>query len=145
MKLLDIMWNWSLLPITFSISFPRVLRRIIGLKDLGESYNALLGLEITIIINILKWLGQCPNLIQALVMAIMFSRHVLSLITHFRCPHNSLSELGADELLYLTMALVNSFSKNGNHNEEQYRLSSFSTFSSTWQNWAVVNEEWRAY
>lgn len=36
MKLLDIEWNWSLSPIIFLNSLPRVLKRTIGQKDLGE-------------------------------------------------------------------------------------------------------------
>ena len=39
---------------TFSISFPMVLSRTISLKDLGESYDFLLGLEIMIDIEVLK-------------------------------------------------------------------------------------------
>ena len=144
MKLLDMIWNWSLSPITFSISFSRVLRSTISLKDFGESYNVLLGLEITIIVNFLKWLSQYPDSIQALVMAIIFWRYILSLIMHLRCSHNSLLGPGADKLLHLTMALVNSSSKNSGHNKEWYRFNSFSTFSSTWRNWAVLNKEWRA-
>ena len=97
-----------------------------------------------IVINFLKWLGQYSNSIQVLAMAMIFWRHVLSLIMHLRCSHNSLSELGADKLLHLTMVLVNSFSKNGGHNEELYGFNLFNTFSSTWRNWAILNEEWRA-
>ena len=143
-KSLDMTWNWSLSPITFSISFPSVLRSTIGLKDLGESYAALLSFEIKIVIKFLKWLGQYPISIQALAIAMMFPRYVLSLTTYLRYSHNNLSGLGADELLYLTMALVNSSSKNGDHDKKWYRFNSFNTFSSTWQNWAVLNEEWRA-
>jgi len=39
---------------TFSISFPRVLSKTIGLNDLGESYNALLGLGMITIVDLLK-------------------------------------------------------------------------------------------
>ena len=83
-KLFDMTWNWSLLLITFSISLSIVLRRAIGLKDLGESYDDLLGLEITIVVEILKWLGQCSNSMQALAMAMILSWYILSLITHFK-------------------------------------------------------------
>jgi len=133
-KLFNITWNWSLLLITFLISLPIVLRRTIGLKDLGESYDNLLGLGITIVIKILKWLGQCSNSIQALAIAMILSRHVLSLIIRFKWPHNSLSGLGANELLHFTMALVNSSSKKDDHNKVWYRLSLFNTFSSIWRN-----------
>ena len=43
----------------------------IGQKDLGESYNDLFGLEIIIDVDNLKCKGQCPRLIQALVMLII--------------------------------------------------------------------------
>ena len=39
---------------TFSISLPKVLRKMIGLKDLGISYEDLLGFGITIVVEILK-------------------------------------------------------------------------------------------
>jgi len=137
-------WNWSLLLITFLISLPIVLRKTIGLKNLGESYNDSLGLGITIVNKILKWLGQCPNSMQVLAMAIILFWYVLSLITHFKWPHDSLLGPRADEMLHFTMALVNSSSKKGNHNKVWYKLSSLNTFSSIWQNWAVLKDEWRA-
>ena len=39
---------------TFLISFPKVLRSTIGLKDLGESYDALLGFGMIMVIEFLK-------------------------------------------------------------------------------------------
>ena len=66
------------------------------------------------------------------------------MITHFKWPHDSLSGLGANELLHFTMALVNSSSEKGNHNEVWYGLSLLNTFSSIWQNWAVLKNQWRA-
>ena len=39
---------------TFLINLPKVLSKIIGLKDLDESYDALFSLEITIVVEILK-------------------------------------------------------------------------------------------
>jgi len=54
MKLFDITWNWSLSPMTFSISLPSIFNRIINLNDLGILYNALLGFEITIVVEVLK-------------------------------------------------------------------------------------------
>jgi len=58
---------------TFSISFPKVLRRIMGLKDLEESYNSLLGLGMIIIDEVLKCKGQNPNSRQALAIPLIFS------------------------------------------------------------------------
>ena len=144
MKLLEMMWNWSPSPMTFSISFPKELRSTMGLKDLGESYNALLGFGITMVIEFLKWLGQYPISIHALAMVMMFFKHVLSLTTRLRFPHDNLLGPGADKLLHLTIVLVDSSSENDDHDADWYEFSSFNTFSSTWQNWAVLNEEWRA-
>ena len=42
---------------TFSMSLPTILRRTIGLKALRESYDFLLGLEITTIVDLLKYKG----------------------------------------------------------------------------------------
>ena len=39
---------------TFSISFPRVLSKIIGLNNLGESYNGLFGLGMITVDDLLK-------------------------------------------------------------------------------------------
>jgi len=44
----------------FSISFPKVLRRTMGLKNFGELYNSLLGLGI-IVNEVLKCEGHNPN------------------------------------------------------------------------------------
>ena len=41
----------------FSISFPKVLSKTIGLNDLGELYDGLLGLGIITVDDILKWFG----------------------------------------------------------------------------------------
>ena len=45
----------------FSISFPRVLSKTIGLNDLGKSYDDLFGLGMITIDDLLKWLGQYPK------------------------------------------------------------------------------------
>ena len=54
MKSFEIEWNCNLSPMIFSMSFPNMLKKTIGQKALGESYNSLLGLEIIIDINTLK-------------------------------------------------------------------------------------------
>jgi len=41
----------------FLTSFSNIFKRTMGLNDLGISYDALLGFGITIIVNILKWVG----------------------------------------------------------------------------------------
>ena len=39
---------------TFSISLPKILSKMIGLKDLGMLYEDLLGFRITMVVEILK-------------------------------------------------------------------------------------------
>ena len=58
MKFFEIKWNWSWLLMTFLISFPIILSRMMGQKDLEESYNSLLGLDMTMDVEVLKWEGQ---------------------------------------------------------------------------------------
>jgi len=43
---------------TFSISFPNILRRTMGLNDFGESYDFLLGLGMMIVDEDLKYNGH---------------------------------------------------------------------------------------
>ena len=62
-KSFDAVLNWSLSPMTFLMSLPTVLRRTIGLNNLGESYNFLFGLDITTVVDILKCDSQYPKLI----------------------------------------------------------------------------------
>ena len=56
-KLLDINKNCILSPIIFSKSLLVVLSSTMGQNDLGKSYDALLGLEMMTVDNILKWDG----------------------------------------------------------------------------------------
>jgi len=39
---------------TFSMSFPKVLRRTMGPNDFRESYDSLLGFGMTIVVEVLK-------------------------------------------------------------------------------------------
>jgi len=41
----------------FSMSFPKVLRRMMGLNDFGESYNFLWDFGMMMVIEVLKWDG----------------------------------------------------------------------------------------
>lgn len=70
---------------------------------------ALFGLGIMINNNTLKCNGQCPKLIQALVMLMMLLKYLLSLTTYLRYFYNILSVLEVDKLLYLLITIVNSF------------------------------------
>ena len=80
---------------------------------MGKSYNNFFGLEMIINVNNLKYKGQCPRLIQALAMLIIKVKQLLLLIIHFRIFHEILSSPGADELLYLLMAFLNSSFEKG--------------------------------
>ena len=116
-KLFEAMRNWSLSPMTFSISFPRVLSKIISLNDLGELYNTLLGLGMTTIVDLLKWEGQNPWSIHALAMLMMVLKQSASLTMALRWLHDNLSGHGVEELLQLVIALLNFSLENGVHAE----------------------------
>ena len=105
-----------------------------GLKDLGVSYNILLGFGITMVVKLLKWLGQYLALKHVFAIAMIFFKQSLSFIMHLRYLYESLLGLGADILLHLTIALVNSSSANNVHDDKVYDPSLFRTFSSTWRN-----------
>ena len=129
-KLLDIIWNWSLSPITFSINFHNMLKSIMGLKDLGMSYDILLGFGIITVIEFLKWLDQYPNSKHVFAIVTIFFKQSLSLMICLRWLYDSLLGLEADILLHLTIVLVNSSSGNDAHNNKAYDPSLFRTFSS---------------
>ena len=86
---------------------------MIGQKDLKESYIALLGLEMMIVIDILKWDGQCPKLIQALAISMNLLMYSLFLIILLIWLQVNLSELGANKLLHFAIVLISSSSENG--------------------------------
>ena len=112
MKLLDIIWNWSLLTINFSINLSSVFKRMIGLNDLGVLYNALLGFGMMIVVEDLKWVGQHLTSMYVFAILIIFPKYNLSLRIHLRCLHDSLSGPRTDELLHLAIVWVNSSSEN---------------------------------
>ena len=58
-------------------------------------------------------------------MLIIFSKHLSSLTTSLRCFYKILSGLGVDELLYLLIAIVNSFPEKDFHDEYSLGKSSF--------------------
>jgi len=69
---------------TFLISLPTVLRRMIGLNALGESYNILLGFGITMVVEILKCEDQKPKLKHEFAMLTKFFKHISSLRIYLR-------------------------------------------------------------
>ena len=107
-KLLDIDCNWSLLLITFLISFSIVLRKMIGLKALGKSYDFLLGLRMIMKVETLKCKGQWPNSKHTSAILTIFFRHILSLAIHLRYFYISLFRPRDDKLLHLLIELMNS-------------------------------------
>ena len=56
-KLLEIVWNCILSPMTFSINLLSMFNNTMGQKDLGESYNDLFSFEMIINVDVLKWEG----------------------------------------------------------------------------------------
>ena len=64
---------------TFSISLSTVLRRTSGLNTLGKLYDILFGIEMTIMVDLLKCEGQYPNSIYALAILMIILRQSLSL------------------------------------------------------------------
>ena len=67
--------------------------------------------------NDLKCNSQCSKLIHTLAMLTMLLRYIVSLITTLKYFHEILSGLGIDELLYLSIGLLNSsFKKSGHSN-----------------------------
>ena len=115
MKLFEIMRNCNHSPIIFSKSFPIVFKRIIGWKNLGESYITLLGLEMTTVIDILKWNSQCPKLMQVLAISMNLEIHSSLLTILLIWLQDNLSGPEADELLYFSIALISSSLKNRAH------------------------------
>ena len=139
MKSFAAMENWSLSPITFLISLPTVLSRTIGLKDFGESQDFLFSLGMTTVVDLLKYDGQYPSSIQVLVMWIMISRHSLSLRMILRWLHDNLSGLGAEALLQLAIAILNSSLENKGQEEVGLSMISSRISTSTWWWRAVLN------
>jgi len=100
---------------TFSISFSIVFSNTIGQKDLGESYTILLGFGMMIDEDAMKYKGQYPRLIQVLTILMMLSKHLSFLTISLRCFHEIQSSLEVDELLHLSMAIINSFLEKEYH------------------------------
>ena len=130
---------------TFSISFPKVLSKTIGLKDLGESYDSLLDLEMITVDDILKWFGQYSKSMQALAILMTLVIQSSFFMMDLRYLHDSLPGLGVNELLQLSKAILNfSF-----ENRAQIEICLFSISSRmlmlTWWWRAVLKNEWRVF
>ena len=144
-KLFVAIANWSFSLITFSISLLTVLSRTIGLKDFSKSYDFLLDLGMTTIIDFLKYKGQYSNSIHTLVIWIIILRHSSSLRILLRWLHINLSVPGTEELLQLDKANLNSsFEKVGQGKIDLLVISSRIFISTCWWR-AVLKVEWRAF
>ena len=65
-----------------------------------------------IVVDVLKYEGQCPNLIYVLVILINLLRHAMSLMIILRCLQYSLSSPRVNKLLHFSIGLMNSSFNN---------------------------------
>ena len=75
--------NWSLSAITFSTSLPRVFKRMIGQNAFRLLYDILFGLGMTTVVEILKYLGQWPRLMQVSAILMILERQLSFLMISF--------------------------------------------------------------
>ena len=144
-KLLEIIWNWRHSPIIFSKSFPIVLRRMMGWYNLGELKDALLGLGMITIVEVLKWDGQCPKSTQVLAISMNLQMQSSFLIIDLTWLHVNLSRPRADKLLYFLIVLISSCLENRFHSvgvlpkilSRKWMLTSLA--------WAELKKLWRAF
>ena len=145
MKLFEIVRNCSLSPIIFSKSFPIMFNRMMGQKNLGKLYNALLGLGMMTVMDILKWDGQCPKSMQALAISMSLVMYSLFLMILLIWLQDNLSELETNELLHFSMVLISSSLENGAH----ILMSLLEILSRSWKStsWdcAELNKLWRVF
>ena len=123
---------WSLLIIIFSISFSKVLRRMMGQNILGESYISLLGLKIMIDKEFLKCNSQWLRLIHVLVILIISSKHLLFFKTSFKCFHNIWLGPRVDKLLYLSIVFLSFFFKKDGYSNLGFERISFNILVFIW-------------
>jgi len=141
---LDNDWNWSLLPITFSINLLSIFNRTIGLNIFGVSYEALLGLGMMIEVDILKCDSQYFKLIYVWAILIKFLRHDKFWIIALRCLQEGLSSPGVKILLHLLIDVKNSSLEKGNYEIiVLFGVSSDKAVLTCWC-WAKLKDSWRA-
>jgi len=114
-KPLAVIWNCSLLLITFSSSLPVVLRSTIDQKELGVLYNILFGLGMTTVLADLKWEGQYSNIMHTLAICTNLSRHMLCEIKALRCLHDMWSGPRVKDDEHLAIVSISSCLENGGH------------------------------
>jgi len=112
---------------TFLINLPTMLSKTIGLNNLEESYEDLLGLGITTVVDFLKWDGQYPKSMHALAILIILFKQLMSWRMCLRWLYNNLSRPGVDELLQLVIAFLNSSLEKGAYGEDKKEVISSRT------------------
>jgi len=110
-----VIWNCSLLLITFSTSLPVVLRSTMGQKKLGMLCDILFGLGMTMELTDLKWEDQYSNVMQVLAICTSLSRHVLCEIRALRYLHDTWSGPGVKDDEHLAIASLNSWLEKESH------------------------------
>ena len=129
---------------TFLMSFPKVLRRMISLNNFGELYDALFGFGMTMVVNILKWAGQWPSSIQALAILMIPFKYDLFLRIHLKWLYKSLSRPGADELFHFTIKLMNSSLEKGTYRDVKQKGILLRISSLTCQSYAILKVKCKA-
>jgi len=75
----------------------------------------LFGLGMTTILDNLKWDGQSSKSIHVLAICIIFSRHLLFVISNLRCLQEMWSGPGVNENEHLAIASLNFCFEKGSH------------------------------
>ena len=90
-----------------------MFKSTIGRKAFGVSYEDLFGLGIMTVVDTLKYLGQCPKLMQASAMLMILDKHSSFLIISFQWRHVILSGPRVEESTHLLIADTNSNLEKG--------------------------------
>ena len=138
-------WNWRYLPIIFLINLPNVFRRTMGQKALGESYADLFDLGIITVVDVLKWEGHTPRLIQALAMSMILDEQLWFLMIILIYLHKSLSGPEAEELLYLLIVCLSSSLEKEAHGHIFLLDILFRRLGLIWQFWAELKNPYNMF
>jgi len=94
--------------------------------------------------NVLKYNSQWPKLIHVLAISMKFLRYEMLLTIILRCFQDNLLGLGANELLYLAIELLNSSSKKDVYFVIGLFGISSNEFRLIWQFCTELKDEWKA-
>ena len=106
---------------------------------------ALLGLGMTTVVEVLKWVGQCPSSMQALAMLMNLPIQSLSLIIDLIWLYISLSGPGTNELLHFLIASIILFLENDFHSIVGLSGISSRKWVLTSLSWAELKDLWRVF